>query len=85
MSAREIVEFFQQNTGTIRFGTMIAMFSISLTIPWIAVIAVQMRRSEGKFPVLTYTQLVAGATTVVVFIIPNLLWSTRGIQTRSGT
>jgi len=76
LGADELAAFYRENTGRIRFGTLIAMFSMSLTIPWIAVIAVQMRRTEGEFPVLTYTQLVAGAVTVAILTVPTLMWTT---------
>ena len=80
LSASEIADFYRQNTGTIRFGILLAMFSMSLTLPWIAVIAVQMRRTEGEFPVLTYTQLVAGAATLAILLIPTLLWTTAAFR-----
>ena len=73
--AAAIAELFSSNTGAIRFGALLSMFSISLTAPWIAVIAVQMKRIEGATPVLTYTQLVAGAVTVLILTLPTVLWT----------
>ncbi len=75
LDADAIATFFGANTGAIRFGLMLGMFSGALTIPWIAVVAVQMRRTEREFPVLTYTQLVAGAGTVVFLILPMMIWT----------
>lgn len=73
--ATTIAKFYGENTGTIRFGLLIAMISASLTIPWIAVVAVQLRRTERAFPVLTATQLVAGAVTVVFLTVPVMIWT----------
>ncbi|MGR9090950.1 MAG: hypothetical protein ACU85U_10275 [Gammaproteobacteria bacterium] len=73
--AAAIAAFYDANTGSIRFGLLITMISASLTIPWVAVVGVQMRRTERDFPVLTATQLVAGAVTVVFLTVPVLIWT----------
>lgn len=75
LDAAAIAEFYGVNTGTIRFGLLLTMISGSLTIPWIAVIAVQLRRTERDFPVWTVSQLVAGAVTVVFLTIPVMIWT----------
>ncbi len=75
LGANEIAEIYRSNTGMIRFGAMLSMTSMALTIPFIAVIAIQMRRTEGEFPVLTYTQLVAGAATLMPLLLPTLIWN----------
>ncbi len=59
LKAAEVAHFYRQNAGAIRFGALLAVISTSLTIPWIALIAIHMRRCEGEFPVLTITQIVA--------------------------
>ena len=76
LTAAEVADFYQRNTGSIRFGLMPTMISAALTAPWVAVIAVQMKRIEGEFPVLTYAQLVAGAVGIVVLLLPPLIWTT---------
>ena len=73
--AAAIAAFYNANTGSIRFGLLITMISASLTMPWIAVVGVQMRRTERDFPVLTATQLVAGAVTVIFLTVPVLIWT----------
>lgn len=76
LTAAEVAAFYQNNTNTIRFGLMLTMISAALTAPWVAVIAVQLQRIEGEFPVLTYAQLVAGAVGIVVLLLPPLIWTT---------
>lgn len=75
LDAAAIAKFYGENTGAIRFGLLITMFSASLTIPWIAVIGIQLRRTERDFPVLTASQLVAGAVTVVFLTVPIMIWT----------
>jgi hypothetical protein len=75
LTGDEVATTFQQNTGAIRFGLMLTMISGGLTAPWVAVIAAQMKRIEGEFPVLTYAQLVAGAVGIVIIILPPLIWT----------
>ena len=51
------------------------MISCAFTIPWIAVIAVHMKRAEGAMPVLTIIQIVAGTVTVVILTLPFVIWT----------
>ena len=75
LSANEVAAIYQQNTGAIRFGLMLAMIAGGLTAPWVAVIANQMKRIEGDSPVLTYTMLVAGAAGILVLVLPAMTWT----------
>jgi len=80
LSANEIAAFYQENTGRIRLGLMITMFSAILVAPWVAVIAVQMKRIEGDYPVLAYTMLVAGAAGIVILFLPAMIWTTAAFR-----
>ena len=74
-SAEQIALFFQTDTVMKRSGLFIAMLSTGLLAPFYAVISVHMKRIEGKHALpLTYTQLVAGACTVLEIILPLMLW-----------
>src|ERR1700739_2986426 len=59
--AAEVARKFADHTGAIRVGAMLCVISMSLLAPWGAVLAAQTRRTEGRFPVLTYVQLVCVA------------------------
>lgn len=75
LTGEQVQAIFQANTGRIRFGVLLMMFSMSLTLPWMAVITVQLRRIEGAHPVLAYTQLAAGAATIFALTLPTNLWT----------
>lgn len=73
--AGDIAALYQQNTGPIRLGMFLMMACSGLVAPFIAVIAVQMKRMEGGAGVLTYTQLSAGTVGILFLILPALLWT----------
>jgi hypothetical protein len=73
-SAEEIARMFQHDTNSIRFGLLLLMFAGALYGPWTAVIAVQMKRIEGRYSPMAYTQLALGAVFVLVFILPVMIW-----------
>jgi hypothetical protein len=73
--ASDIAALYQQNTGQIRLGMFLMMACSGLVAPFIAVIAVQMKRMEGGAGVLTYTQLSAGTVGILFLILPALVWT----------
>ena len=75
LPAADIVAYYQAHTSAIRAGALISMFAMSLTGPWIALISVQLRKLEGDTPIMSYTQLVMGAATVVILTMPTLMWT----------
>lgn len=80
LSASEIAALYAVNNLPIRFGTLIMMFSGALIIPFVGVIATQMRRIEGEHSVLTSTQISAGTVGVVVFIATTVCWTTAAFR-----
>jgi hypothetical protein len=76
LSAEAIAAIYQQNTLPIRFGTLLLLACSGLMCPFVAVIALQMRRIEGdRFPILTMTQISAGTLNVMFFILPAVIWT----------
>ncbi len=73
--ASDIAALYQQNTGQIRLGMFLMMTCSALVAPFVAVIAVQMKRLEGGAGVLAYTQLAAGTVGILFLILPALLWT----------
>lgn len=84
LDAAEVAAIYQQHTGGIRFGLVLAMIAAALTAPWVAVIAIQLRRIEGNTPALAHTMLVAGAVGVLVLLLPTLLWTTAAFRPERG-
>ena len=72
LSSVELARIFQENTTGIRVGLLLSMFGSALLGPFAGVITVQMRRIEGRFSPLAYTQLALGALLVLLFIFPMM-------------
>jgi hypothetical protein len=68
----EVVDFYSHDTRVL-VGLVIASAGVCLVFPLIALIAVFMIRIEGRTPILTFIQLVTGAATGVLLLMPMLL------------
>lgn len=76
----EIAAFYQSDPHRIRFGLLLFMWGSALYLPFAGVLTVQMRRVEGRFPVWTYTQLMASAGNVITLTFPTLFWATAAFR-----
>ncbi|MGH2603490.1 MAG: hypothetical protein ACRDJ9_29415, partial [Dehalococcoidia bacterium] len=74
-SAAEIQALYQGDTDLIRLGLLLSMVAGAMTGPFVAAISTQLKRIEGQFSPLTYTQLGLGMLGVLLFIIPLFLMS----------
>jgi hypothetical protein len=72
LSAESIADVFASHRTLIRLGVGLSGFAGALTVPWTAVVAVQMKRIEGEHCPMTYSQLTAGALGALIFIFPML-------------
>jgi hypothetical protein len=70
----QVAHFYAHNADLVRLGLVIGMGATILGVPFSLVISLQMRRSEGTFPALAILQFASGIITVVVLIIPMLLF-----------
>lgn len=73
LSADQIARFFADNAMRIRTGLVIGVFGSAMCYPWAAVIAVQLRRIEGRWAVLSLTQLGSGLILGLIFMYPMVL------------
>ncbi|MCD2189587.1 hypothetical protein [Actinomycetospora soli] len=73
LSAEQTVRFYADDPAGARIGFMLASVGVGLVAPLIGVIAVQMLRMEGRTPILTFTQMVLGAVTVVALVVPTIV------------
>jgi hypothetical protein len=71
-STHEVVNFYSHDTR-VAAGLVIASLGVCLVFPLIALIGVYMARMEGRTPILTLLQLVTGAATGVLLLMPLLL------------
>ncbi|WP_067671466.1 hypothetical protein [Nocardia miyunensis] len=72
-----------EHTGEIRVGAMICVISMSLITPWGAVIAAQFRRLEGRFPVLSYVQVICVAVGTTVVVLMSMFWAVAAFRPTS--
>jgi hypothetical protein len=56
-------------------GFVISSLGIVLYAPLLAVITTHMLRIEGRRPVLAFTQLATGTGTLLINVLPMLLWA----------
>jgi hypothetical protein len=74
--AGQIAEIYRHHTTQIRIGTIIMVASSGLVTPFAAVVAIHMRRIEGRdAPVLSLTQFAAGTTGIMMFLTEAMFWS----------
>src|ERR1700758_2167141 len=60
-SAPQTAQFLLENRDLIKWGLIVAMFGAPLLMTFAASISIQMRRIEGRYPVLAMTELGLGA------------------------
>lgn len=82
--SQEIVQMFQDDTNRIRTGMIICIFAAALIGPWVASVGIQMRRIEGRYPVLTWTWLICGTALVVEFIFLFIFWQVAAFRPDRG-
>lgn len=75
MGAIQVARLFAAHTGEIRVGAMITVISMSLVAPWGVSIAAQTRRTEGRFPILSYVQLMCVAVGTTVVVLMSMFWA----------
>ncbi len=63
-----------ENIWRIRIGMMVALIGSMLYVPWTAILAKLIMRVEGKAGILTYCQVIAGCTNVLLTAYPTGYW-----------
>lgn len=72
-SADEIAAFMVDNKLWVRFGVAGAMLTATIALPFLAAIVLRIRRAEGRFGMLSMTQLFAATIFVPALIFPMLM------------
>lgn len=70
-SADEIAAFFVDHKLWIRFGVSGALLSAVLALPFLATIILRIRRAEGRWGMLSMTQLMAATVFVPALLFPQ--------------
>jgi hypothetical protein len=72
-SAADIARFLIDNKLRVRLGVALTLLAACLALPFVAVICLRVRRVEGKWGMLSVTQLVAGVIVVPGFLFPLMV------------
>ncbi len=80
LSAADLAARYVANLNEIRLGFIMSLIIIVLYMPWSALLAAQMARIEGKFPVMAYLQLLGGGLTVMVVSFSAFFWVTAAFR-----
>lgn len=59
-NADQVAAFYRTHAGSIKVGCVFALFGIVFFTPWWVGISMQLKRVEGPFAALTWTQLLLG-------------------------
>lgn len=72
-AAAEIYGRYQSDIHLFRAGLLLMMVAACLIVPWVAAISVYLKRIEGRYSPMAYTQLSLGALGVLLVVFPALL------------
>ena len=73
LAATEVAARWNDHPNLIRLGLVLMMFGAALTAPFVAAIAVQMKRIGKHTATLAYTQLLCGGAGIVVIFMPIMI------------
>jgi len=74
LDAADLAARYGSHLNDIRLGFIMSMIIIALYMPWSALLATQMARIEGRFPVMAWLQLLGGGLTVMVVSFSAMFW-----------
>jgi hypothetical protein len=80
LNAADLAARYAGHLGEIRLGFILSLIIIVLYMPWSALLAAQMARIEGKFPVMAFLQLLGGGLTVMVVSFSAFFWVTAAFR-----
>jgi len=73
-SSEEIRAFFLDDLTSKRIGILLCMCLWSLMVPWGVAVAVQTRRAERGFPVLSVIQVACATSTMALGVLMMMVW-----------
>jgi hypothetical protein len=80
LNAADLAARYSGHLADIRLGFIMSLIVIVLYMPWSALLATQMARIEGRFPVMAYLQLLGGGLTVMVVSFSAFFWVTAAFR-----
>jgi hypothetical protein len=70
LTAEQLGALFVEHGTRIRIGLQLCMIAAALFFPFTAAMSIQIKRIEGNYSPLAYTQLAAGTGSTLVFLFP---------------
>lgn len=74
-SGADLVAQYQDNIAMIRLGILLGLIAAMFLVPWSAVVALQIARTEGKVPFIAITSFGAGIANTVAFYLVFVIWA----------
>jgi hypothetical protein len=74
LSAADLTARYLANLNEIRLGFIVSLITVVLYMPWTALLSAQMANIEGRYPVLSFLQLLGGGLTVMVVSFSAFFW-----------
>lgn len=71
----DVVAFYSTDTNRKMAGFVLATLGVCLLMPLVGVISVHMLRMEGRIPLLAFIQLGAGSVTMLINLLPSMLFA----------
>ena len=75
LSADELVARVADHALKFRAGIIVGFIAAFLIVPWSAVVAIQISRLEGRFPLFAITAFGVGVANAVAFFFPYMMWA----------
>jgi hypothetical protein len=73
LSAQQVTDFLIANKLRVRIGLAFSLLAACVALPFLATICLRVRRVEGKWGVLSVTQIFAGVIFVPGFLFPMMV------------
>lgn len=79
-SASVIADFYDVHQTRIRVGVAMAFIGLIFIFPFVMAITAQLRRVEKASPVLTYCQIAAFSSAMLVLVMAGVFWATTAFR-----
>ena len=79
-TAHQIAAMYHSHATVIRTGVLLCTFGAGLLGPFMAMIAVQLEKIEGRSPVSAYCQMTLGGLLILELIIPLMILATAAFR-----
>ena len=75
LSAVQVADFYAAHPLEIGVAMVIILMAMGMLAPWASVLALRLRRVEGKYPVLMVSQLINIAVAVTIVVLCPIFWA----------